>query len=256
MVETGLLKRIVRRDQVLQLLADGAFSKPELVDEVDVSRSTVDRAVREFERVGLVTRTDDGYTLSVAGRVAFQSYEQFVADAGDALSAESVLRYLPPDADVDPAVVRGAEVISTQEQRAYLPAKRIETLIESADRIRGVAKAHTQPDSLDIYYREVVQHETEVDLVFQQSLYEQFMNVGDERTQELLDTTNVTAATVPQVPYALFLFTDKKDRKRACLIVYDENAVLRGCLVNDSDSAVSWAEETISVYEARAEPVD
>jgi Mn-dependent DtxR family transcriptional regulator len=51
-------------------LAETPAEKGVLAGELDRSRSTVDRAVRDPEAAGLVERTDGGYATTLAGRLA------------------------------------------------------------------------------------------------------------------------------------------------------------------------------------------
>lgn len=86
---------LLRRGAVVERLSAQPTPKRELVDGLDVSRSTVDRALREIESVGLAECRDDGVTLTLCGRLAVAEFERFgtrLADrcgVGDA--AESVI---------------------------------------------------------------------------------------------------------------------------------------------------------------------
>ena len=85
-------------------------TKPELVASLDRSRSTVDRAVGALRDADLVERTGSEYVVTYAGRQATAAYEAF-RDRLDALQrAHPVLSALPPDVDIDPAVLHGADV--------------------------------------------------------------------------------------------------------------------------------------------------
>ena len=69
-MDTGELEELVRtltrRRDVLSVLDDRSVRKPVLSTELDVARSTVDRAIRELQAQGLVVRGDDGTTYASA----------------------------------------------------------------------------------------------------------------------------------------------------------------------------------------------
>jgi predicted transcriptional regulator len=58
-------------------LLDSPKAKLELVDELDSSRSTVDRAIRELETLGLIERSPRGCKPTLCGQRAIQHYSRF-----------------------------------------------------------------------------------------------------------------------------------------------------------------------------------
>jgi predicted transcriptional regulator len=69
-----------QRADALSRLLDADRTKNELTEELDVSRSTVDRAVRELESNGLVRREGGTVTATLSGRLAYDSYRRFCAE--------------------------------------------------------------------------------------------------------------------------------------------------------------------------------
>lgn len=87
---------IVQRAQFLERLLDDPAEKRTLVEQLEVSRSTVDRALRDLEVEGLVTYADEGYALTAVGEILATRYFAFrdatathrmvvEADAGNAV---------------------------------------------------------------------------------------------------------------------------------------------------------------------------
>jgi DNA-binding IclR family transcriptional regulator len=66
MPEDGLALRDVlnKWSNVLRYLSEMSARKPELVDESSISRSTVDRAIRDLIEVDCVTETEGRYTAT------------------------------------------------------------------------------------------------------------------------------------------------------------------------------------------------
>lgn len=87
----GRLVELVRqREETLELLAETGRQKPWLVEELGVSRSTVDRAIAELTRVGLVCRVPEGYRTTTLGRSLLVSYRALRRDAVRATEVEGV----------------------------------------------------------------------------------------------------------------------------------------------------------------------
>jgi len=61
-----------RREPTLRLLSDGPTTNRDVIDALEVSRSTVTRALRELEEAGFVGRRDGGYATTLAGRFALE----------------------------------------------------------------------------------------------------------------------------------------------------------------------------------------
>lgn len=74
---------LLRRSAVVERLSVQPTAKRELVDRLDVSRSTVDRAVREIESAGLAECRDGGVGLTLCGRLATAEFERFGTRLGD-----------------------------------------------------------------------------------------------------------------------------------------------------------------------------
>ena len=84
---SNIIGVLSHRIEFIDCLLDGPKTKPEFVEELDISRSTANRAVRELESVGFLEYQDTGYRLILCGRLAAQEYQAF-KDSG---FAEEVL---------------------------------------------------------------------------------------------------------------------------------------------------------------------
>ncbi|MFB6308418.1 MAG: helix-turn-helix transcriptional regulator, partial [Haloarculaceae archaeon] len=133
----GLDRTVSGRREFLAELIDEPLSKPALVDRLDVSRSTVDRAITELEELGLVSQTDSEYRATQPGKCVYRAYRDYLDQIRDVSRAEDVLDDLPPEADVDPRVLAGAEILRSGP---FAPGEPVEDIVErvtSARRLRG-----------------------------------------------------------------------------------------------------------------------
>jgi predicted transcriptional regulator len=60
-VERDGIDVVAKREDILALLTRDRLQKPEIVDGLNQSRSTVDRAIRELAALDFVVRTRNGY---------------------------------------------------------------------------------------------------------------------------------------------------------------------------------------------------
>ncbi|WP_083252599.1 GntR family transcriptional regulator [Haladaptatus sp. W1] len=88
-----LLSTVVKRAGFLTALASGPIPKRHLRDELDVSRSTVYKAVRELHEYELVERTDEGLALTLAGGCSNPSTARFEASPRTSIEPENCSRF-------------------------------------------------------------------------------------------------------------------------------------------------------------------
>ena len=73
---------IAKRRSVLKVLNDEPLWKPELDEQLDVSRSTINRAVNELAEIGLIERIENGYTSTMAGELGLDLHTEYVKYLG------------------------------------------------------------------------------------------------------------------------------------------------------------------------------
>lgn len=251
----ALFEVVSLRHDLLTALESGPLAKRDLVEQVSVSRSTVDRGLQDLLSAGLATDRPEGYTLTVPGRIAVETYERALATIADLQRTMPALAALPPDAPVSPTFLDGCEVVVAEEPAPQRPASRMDDLVRDADRIRCLGRAHTSPEAGDLFRERIVDGGIEATFVLERPLFEY---VTDELgwTEPVYDDNGLTAAVVDSLPYGLFL-VETDGTEYACLLAYDDQGhrSLRALLVNDAPAAVDWAETVFDRYRERATPV-
>ena len=233
-------KLVARRADFLQSLSTSPREKRDLVDELDYSRSTVDRAVRDLEMHGLVERTDAGYVTTVSGRVSVEQYRQFVETTLDTLELQDLVDQFPPDTELDGRILRNASVERADDTAPYTPAERLIDTAEKADRLRVLAVSLPDPRFFDLVAERSAAGELSVDAVVAEPLWK---TLHDQHT-EMLTTISETGMqlSVGDVPaFDLFLF-DQGDETTVSVVVYSDVGSVLGVVTNDSPAAVEWAE--------------
>ncbi|WP_455550781.1 hypothetical protein [Haloarcula laminariae] len=73
--ESSLRNVLDKRSDVLRYLSETSARKPELVDELPISRSTVDRSIQDLLEVDCVTEIEGRYTATKTGLLALTEYD-------------------------------------------------------------------------------------------------------------------------------------------------------------------------------------
>lgn len=241
---------VARRGDVLRALADGGERKCELDEKLDVSRSTIDRAVRELEGLGLVARDDDGYYRTLSGSLALDEYSRFRSRMGGVLNARGVLSPLPSDADVDPAVVEDAEIVVADRHSPLRPARHQIELVERATHVRAVASA-VLPQHVDAYYEGIVDRGMSAEIVLSTPVMERVVADHDDKFHDSLQTGRVDLRQLDRdLPYSLMV-ASTPDGPAMGMLVYVQEGI-KGFVGNDDPEAVAWARARLDDYWADA----
>lgn len=231
-------------------VADEPLSKRELVDRLGVSRSTVNRGLRQLRVLGFVVRTENGFTTTPSGDLVCGEYLAF-ADALEAvLGVQDLIDHLPPDAPLSVEFLTDAEVVTVADGAPHAPGSRVVELVEGADRVEGLARANATPSAADQFRRQI-ERGLRVELVFDREMFA-YLDAEHDWITERVGTDRFTAWVHDAVPYGLFLATEDS-RTTACLLVYDARDRLDGVIVNDADPAVEWAREVVEAFRSEAD---
>ncbi|MDS0293541.1 helix-turn-helix transcriptional regulator [Halogeometricum luteum] len=245
-----LRRTLERRSAVASRLAAAPARKPALVDALDSSRSTVDRAIDELAAVGCVRREDSEYALTTTGRLALRTYEGY-RSATDAIAATTeFVNCLPADAPLDTSLLDGASVSMSSEHvpdQALAPST---DLFKRATRMRGLA-----PVVLGFYPNTVAEQlsrdELTVEIVASAEVLGALPSIPDVGTASLSEADGLSLyESGGELPYALWLM-ETPESDYAGITAYDAGGAA-GVLMNDSPAAVEWAESEYERYRADA----
>lgn len=244
---------VLRRSDVLRVLAEDARSKPEIVARTDNARSTVDRAVAELVEAELVARDGGCFRSTAAGEHLLDRFDEFVADANAVLEAREVLDGLEDGERLPPAVLRGAEVTVGDPSMPEMPVKRGMELLQDASHVRFCSTVQ-----LDIYNQVtaelLLEDRITIETIYDPGRWEVVNREYGERYQRTVDTGNVAAYVADSLPSYTLAILERPDGPTVVVATHAEYGV-RGAVLNDSPAAVAWAEERFAALRADAEQV-
>ncbi|WP_137287480.1 helix-turn-helix transcriptional regulator [Halorussus salinisoli] len=247
-----VIRTVVKRAAFLDRLTDGPTSKRDLRDELDLSRSTVYKAVRELEAHGLVAETDEGTRLTLVGRLLADRYREFETHVTGVSDNESLLSVLPDDAPVTTDLVLGAETVLAERHAPTRPVAHIEELVRSADSVFGVVPV-VLPQYVDLFHEELVSEGLTADLVMEAPVVEYLREEHADRFEEALATGRLSIRRTDEtLPFGLIA----TENEGLVLIGYEEGGELRGILLNDTQAALDWGERVFRSYWDRADELE
>lgn len=166
------IELVSQRGEFLEVLIDDQLRKRDLVDELDTSRATVNRAISDLEAAGLVERGSEGHTATLAGRLALERYRAYVRESTAVLTASDVLAPLSPDCALDVDAIAGGDAHVAAEPVPYRPRELVHDSIARADAYRAVLPALAAPRHLRLCYEHVITEENPAALVVSPDLFE------------------------------------------------------------------------------------
>jgi predicted transcriptional regulator len=227
-----------KRRECLAALVEGPRDKRDLVATLDIPRSTLDRAIRELEEVGLVVYDEGQYRATTTGRLALEEHDRYRESLASFAAAGTTLASLPEDTLLGSAFLRGARVV---ESEPYAPDGVVAELLESvrtAEVVRGVAPV-AMTGHTDEFRTVATDGGGRLELVFAPAVFD---HLASAQTQGLLDAIESPAVDFyrGELPFSFGLWL--ADDREAGVVVYDETGI-RGVVANDTEAAIRWARD-------------
>ncbi len=244
---------IARRGDVLRTVGAGEVSKRDLVDRLDVSRSTVDRSIRELEALDLIERAASGYRQTLPGRVALEEFERFETRIDGLVRSNPALSELPNDVPFDGSVLDDAEVVLSERHSPHLPITRYCEFVERATSVRSISPA-VFPQIAEAYQEAVVERGMDVRFVASDAVIERLVATYADELRQMLATGRLKLRRRnDRIPYGLVV-ADTPTGTRMALLMYAEGGAC-AYLVNDSSAAVEWAASQFEDAWSAARPI-
>lgn len=249
--EDERLAVIARREDVLGLVVEEPRRQAAIADILDVSRSTVTRAITELQELGLVERTGGSYTVTSLGRVVLEGHRRYTSLIRNLFDCEGLLEYIPPEAPFDPFLLSDGACYLVEQGASFQIRERVNQEFRNADRIVGLGRTRSAKASMDIFYEKVIEEGIPAENVLSADLYSHIVDL--DRGEELLSAANMEYAVHDDIPYGLFIL-GRGDGRTLVVVVYDESDSMKGVVTSQSPFATAWAETVYQSYLDEAIP--
>jgi len=235
-----------KRSDILQAVADEPLTKPQLIDIVDVSRSTIDRGIKSLESVDCVENRGGDYTATTKGEFALDEYLRYKKNTNSIDEGGDILNYLGNDVEMSKNFLRNMTVHSRNPHVPDAVLEYSNELLQSATRLTGLA-----PVALTSYpnliNNEIEERGMSVELVMEDSVLNSLQDLKGDVLSDLCADEDVDLYIYENsLPYAMWIM-QHDDGETAGITVYHNGAV-QGILSNDSPEAVDWAKDVCMEY--------
>lgn len=250
---TELRSTLHKRHNVLAALANEPRTKPDLVNAVDPSRSTIDRAISALEDAGCIERRDSTYYLTQLGRVSLAEHNRYTKTMDGIARASDVLDSVTTDVHIDPVFLSGVSVQTADPHAPESPLKDSIEALKATDRLVGLV-----PVIFSVYIEALTdlvrEHDVKAELLLHENAFDSLLEYYQDRFGKIDITDHVDFYVTDQdLPYTLWI-TEHDESSRADITVH-ENGGVCGVLTNDSPAALQWARDEFAEYLETADPV-
>ena len=245
--DNSFLIEVVRRSPLLVELLSKPAGANELVEELDLSRSTIHRATDSLTEMNLIEKSDGTFHLTSYGEVVAVELAEFRNRMLAIRTLEPFLAHVRmPDIPVEH--FEDADVIQPKPRQPHYSIRRIMELIEETERLR-VFSTVISPFYVEIAHREML-NGMYAEAIFDEQTINIVMNEYEDQTLEAIESGRFEVYIHNNLPFELFLFDEKIG-----MAAHDENGIARVLVVTSNEKAVAWGEELYNRYLAEAYPI-
>ncbi|MFC4988474.1 helix-turn-helix transcriptional regulator [Saliphagus infecundisoli] len=251
-MDTEILSVVLQRWEVVDSLREEPKDKRALVGDVDCSRSTVDRAVRELESIGVVEYREGDHGVTPLGETVASGLEALVETVERRIELEPFLEWIPEgEFDLGLEHLSGAELWVPEPGDPWAMVNRHVAALEAADDVRCVLPL-TGLHAYEAVYEGVVAG-GRAELIVSPDVARTFRTdpAYADMTAELATTGRYRLSRYDgSIPYFVGLLDD------IVQIGVDEAGEPRALLETTDPEARRWAEGEIEAYERDGTRVD
>lgn len=245
-----LMDLVGRRIELIECLQENSKDKRMLSEEVDASRSTVDRGIRELESVGLITWKNGEYIPTLCGYLAASAYRQFEEQMQLLTTYAPCLRWMPPEEfDLELKDIEGADLYLPERGDPYAMINRHVQIIRQADSYK-ILLPLTGLHAHQAAHENTVSKGAEGEAVVVPSVADTWQNEEEyaASTEEMVATGRFRYfVSENPIPYFVGIFNES-----IVQIGVDEENEPRALLETTNDEVVAWAERKFQNYKQQA----
>lgn len=244
---------VIRREPVLRTLrrSDTVLRQSDLVERLDLSKSTAHRAIGTLEDLDAIERVDGGYALTALGAVLADetaAYLTRIDRAGELAAFLDVIEDLPFEIDD----FGEYSITHATVDNPAAPMIRLAELTEQSTTVRVVTSS-IAPQSFDAGRYLLREGELTSTMVLDQRAYDSLLGserYGADLAADLRETPLSLYRHEDPIPFQLGLMDET-----LCLGAEDRNRRPIALLETSADAAVSTGQALFERYRDRAERI-
>lgn len=242
-IPTDLLEIIAKRARIMEQLRREPADKRKLESLLDVSRTTIDRAIDSLSGEGCIERRDGVWEITLLGRLAFEKYEQLTQQYEGLTYAQPILQHLSTEAPLDVDALVEADIVLAEIPAPHEPINRLGDIVENSEKAKVLAPVFL-PKYIDVYHQLTAQN-IDTELILNEDVAEyMWTNHHSDMGNFLQDETFTMWKTGKKLPFGLVLL----DMEAVWVGIHDDDGGLKGAIINNTASAVKWAKNVFQRY--------
>jgi predicted transcriptional regulator len=235
----------VKRANTLHALTGRSLTRSELQDEIEVSRTTTHRIVRELSDKSLIRRVGGTYELTPLGRIVAKKVEHLQ----DTVSVAEQLSALLPSlvrTDMNVELLADATITVQESNDPYRPVRRFISLLRDSETLCGFDTTTIAPMYVD-EIRDSILDGMQTEVIYLPQVIDQILGDHRDATEKAIGSGQLELFVHDELPFGLAIFDD-----RVGVGGYDETGILRVFADTDSAEVRSWAESLYAEYRAES----
>jgi len=251
--DIAFLANSENRVAVFERLVDGSRDRDELVDQIDASRVTIARILRELEAQQWITRSGQEYTVTPLGEWVHDEFMRLVDEMEAKHRLREAIQWLPADLlTFDVRCLKDAELILVDETDVTALTRQILEFHRSGDRIRGITR-ESAPAFIENQWELTVQGDTRVELVITPEIVETIREHQPtaRRFREMLNEGDARYFVSEDIPISVGIVNGAVG-----INLTDERGTLKGGLKTDNGTVHRWAVNLFETCKEQARPVE
>lgn len=247
-----ILSIVSKRDEILHAIADGTVTKRQLKERVSVSRSTIDRAIKNLEEKRILKRSGDSYEFTPYGKLIHTEYRRTTDRVSTFTAAKDLLQYLPANQILPPEVFADATLFIAESPNPDSPRTRFEDRIRRAETVVGLSSTVTSRNM--VFFSNQILIDNLKSLIFlKDTAVEHLKKTHPEKLRMIHSVDHAIVQPVEEVPSFSITVIDWTE---SWIGIYDEHGHLKGFITTGSPAAVQWSQQQLLSYSIGTEMSD
>lgn len=252
MVRNELLDLITDRKDTLAYLAETSAYKRDMVEDLEVSRSTVDRAVSELMDMKLIWRSDSGYEITKKGEIGLETVRSTLDTLETLDKATELLQWLPENTEIPPCVIEQGDVYLSEPPAPVSPIDRGISRLKKCRKVIALSYSDTQPEFNEIFLERIFDEQFTAEIIFRETLADHLLSQHQEYIGDLLERDTLRFWVSDSITFALFIFY-MDDDTFVHLVSHGSSGEYRGHIETSLPTAVEWAESYFSKIKSESQ---
>ena len=241
-----------QRRNVLAALCAEPARPHELCEQIDATRTTIQRILAGFRERKWVVKRDGDYRATVTGRQVCKQYESLLDEVGRAQELAPLVTHLGPAADDVPAEKLDSGRLTVSEEGSPLaPLSRFTEWLRGVEsELYALSPVVAQP--FNEIGAQLLASGTSIEFVIDGDVLEQ-SRAQYESDLEFGASHEQIDIYIHETPLSIGMALDDE---RCCLIAYDDTNNLRAMLEATDNELYDWAKATYERYLERSVPLE